>query len=318
MTLNPQTLLDTPSLLEALDTAIDIPVIPYRDGQIDFAGHAKNIDYLMQNNYLEGGRKRAIAIAGTSLLHHISAKDQLRLIDETGQCIGDDGILIAGVVPNPLTAAGDLIEAESQLQRPPDAYLLMPLAGVSNPEGIYEEYLDFAAEMGENHNARFLYYFKQPRERDALIRLLNDSPHFIGVKVGTSEEDVQPLVEGVGDSGLVIWGIGDRSTRAAELGAKGHTSGIAVVVAKASDEINNAQRRGDYETSRQIEQKISALEEIRFRNGRIYNYSAVVEAMNLSGFDDIEGGEGGPFNPRVPAEIAQEVETAIADIKVYH
>jgi dihydrodipicolinate synthase/N-acetylneuraminate lyase len=84
---------------------------------------------------------------------------------------------------------------------------------------------------------------------------------------------------------MVIWGIGDRSTRAAELGAKGHTSGIAVVFARASDEINNAQRRGDYETSRRIEADISALEDIRFRNSRVYNYSAVVEAMHLSGFE---------------------------------
>ena len=116
----------------------------------------------------------------------------------------------------------------------------------------------------------------------------------------------------------MIWGIGDRCTEAAELGAKGHTSGVAVVFARASDEINNAQRREDYQASHQIESKISALEDIRFRYGRVYNYSAVVEAMILSGFKDIEGGKGGPFNPRVPNDISAEVQTAIKDLSSYH
>ena len=139
------------------------------------------------------------------------------------------------------------------------------------------------------------------------------------MKVGTDEGDVSPSVAAVSeDCGMVIWGIGDRSTRAAELGARGHTSGINIVVARASDAINNAQRRGDYGTSRQVENEIAPLEEIRFRDGRMYNYSAVVEAMHLGGFDDVEGGSGGPFNPRVPPEVVREVEAVVEDIKHYH
>ena len=152
----------------------------------------------------------------------------------------------------------------------------------------------------------------------AVIRLLNDSPHFVGVKVGTGEEDVTPLVEGVGDSGIVMWGIGDRCTRPAQLGTKGHTSGIAVAFARASDEINNAQRRGDYETSARIEVDIAPLEEIRFMNERVYNYSAVVEAMILSGFEDIAAGGGGPFNSRVPSEIQEQLRGVAQNLKHYH
>ena len=310
--------IDTPALLDALNSVTAIPVVPFQNSHIDYAGHAKNIDYLMKNNYLSDNRPRVIALAGTSLIHHISLKDQLRLMDETGRRMGQEGVLISGIVPNSLAEAGELIEAQSNLERPPDAYLLMPVTGISNPEGIYQSYLKFAETYGKKHQARFLYYFRQPRECEAVARLLNDSPHFIGVKVGTSEADIEPLVEGVGDSGLVIWGIGDRSTKAAELGAKGHTSGIAVIFARASDEINNAQRQGDYDASRQIEQAIAALEEIRFVNGRVYNYSAVVEAMHLSGFDDIEGGAGGPFNPRVPPEVAEQIRVVIENIKDYH
>ena len=66
-----------------------------------------------------------------------------------------------------------------------------------------------------------------------IIRLIKDSPHFIGVKIGTDEDDVLPFVEALDSSKIVIWGIGDRSTAAAEMGAKGHTSGINIVVVRA-------------------------------------------------------------------------------------
>ena len=310
--------MDNSTLLEALNSVTVIPIIPFKNGQVDYAGHAKNINYLMENNYLSDNRPRVIAIAGTSLIHHICIEDQIRLMDETGRHMGDNGVLMSGIVPNPITDAGRLIESQARLERPPDAYLLMPLTGVANPEGVYDEYMRFTDHYGRAYGARFVYYFRQQRELEAVTRLLNNSPHFIGVKVGTGVEDVQPLIDGVGDSGMVIWGIGDRCTEPAKIGAKGHTSGIAVIFARASDEINNAQRRGDYETSARIENEIAALEEIRFRNGRVYNYSAVVEAMNLSGFDDIVGGNGGPFNPPVPAHIVDEVRNAIEAIKQYH
>lgn len=310
--------IDNASLLAALDSVTAIPVIPFDSGEIDYKGHAKNINYLMENNYLSESRPRVIAIAGTSPIHHLSIDDQVQVMDETGRQMGSDGVLMSGIVPNPINQAGGLIEQQSQLERAPDVYLLMPLAGISSPEGIYDYYMDFAQKYGESCGARFLYYFRQQRDLDAVTRLLNDSPHFVGVKVGTGVEDVQPLIDGAGDNGMVIWGIGDRSTEAAKLGAKGHTSGIAVVAARASDEINNAQRAGDYETSAKIEDDISALEEIRFRNGRVYNYSAVIEALILSDFDDIEGGSGAPFNPRVPADVSEEVKAALEQIKQYH
>ena len=310
--------MDVTALLDALNSVTAIPIIPFDGDQIDYTGHAKNINYLMENNYLSDDRPRVIAIAGTSLIHHLSIEEQTRVIDETGRHMGSEGVLISGIVPNPIASAGQLIEAQSNLRRPPDAYLLMPLSGVSHPDGIYDQYMSFGEKYGQSCEARFLYYFRQQRDLDTVRNLVNDSPHFIGVKVGTGAEDVQPLIEGVDDSGMVIWGIGDRSTEPAMLGAQGHTSGIAVVFARASDEINNAQRRGDYETSRRIEEEISALEDIRFVNGREHNYSAVVEAMILSGFDDIEGGTGGPFNPRVPAGVAEAVKEAIKNLKHYH
>lgn len=307
-----------PNLLDALNSVTAIPIIPFNEDKIDYHGHTKNIDYLMTNNYLDEERKRVIAIAGTSLIHHITEKEQIRLIDTTGNQMGSDGILISGIVPNPINQAGQLIEAQSALKRPPDAFLLMPLNGISSPDGIYKQYMAFADRYGNSCNARFLYYFRQKRDLDAVLRLLNDSPHFIGVKIGTDEDDVQPLVEGVGNSGIVMWGIGDRCTRPAQLGTRGHTSGIAVAYARASDEINNAQRSGDYETSARIEADIAPLEEIRFWNGRVYNYSAVVETMILSGFEDIEAGTGGPFNPRVPPDIQQKLRGITNNLKRYH
>ncbi|NJN84351.1 MAG: hypothetical protein HC802_20110 [Caldilineaceae bacterium] len=222
--------LSTPELLDALDSAITIPVIPFREGAIDYDGHAKNIDYLMRANRLEGGRKRVISVAGTSLIHHVEPDEQTRIFDESGQVMGKEGVLMSAVVPNPIKTAGQLVEEQSRLPRPPDVYLVMPLGGTYGPDGLYQGMMEFGERYGEACGARFLYYYRSPRDLEAIVRLLNDSPHFVGVKIGTGEEDVRPMIEAVGQNALVIWGIGDRSTAAAELGAKGHTSGIAVLV----------------------------------------------------------------------------------------
>ncbi|MAS36716.1 MAG: hypothetical protein CL610_22115 [Anaerolineaceae bacterium] len=310
--------IDTNTLLDALDSVISIPLIPFNGAAIDFAGHRKNIAYLMNNNQLSDNRPRVISLAGTSLIHHVSLEDQVRLIDIAGQEMGNEGVLMAALVPNPISAAGDLIAAFSSLNRPPDVYLIMPLTGTYSPEGLYTHLLEFADVYGSQYGARFLYYYRSPRDRDCIIQLIKDSPHFIGVKIGTEVPDVTPFVDALGDDKIVIWGIGDRSTAAAELGAKGHTSGINVFVAKASDAINNAQRRGDYAAAREMEARVDPLEDIRFVNGRAYNYAAVMEAINLSGFEDVVGGSGGPFNPRVPPEITQQIEQIVADIRDLH
>ena len=311
--------IETRALLDGLNSVIGIPLIPFNGGRIDYAGHAKNIGYLMKNNSLSDGRPRVISIAGTSLVHHVASDDQVKLLDVAGRGMEGEGILMAALVPNPLPAAADLIAELASLQRPPDVYLIMPLSGTYGPAGLYETLTSFAETQANRHGARFLYYYRRPRDRDKIIRLLIDSPHFVGVKIGTDEDDVSPFVEAL-DEGekIVIWGIGDRSTAAAEMGAKGHTSGINVVVARASDEINNAQRRRDYEAARQIEEEISPLEDIRFMQERAYNYSAVMEAINCSGFDDVVGGSGGPFNPPVPPEIARQIERLMASIEHYH
>src|SRR5690606_23344934 len=105
-----------------------------------------------------------------------------------------------------------------QLNRQPDVYLIMPLGGTYSPEGLYEYFMQFAEKYGAAYGARFLYYFRSKRDRDAVINLLNDSPHFIGVKIGTSVADVPHFIETVNPENIVIWGIGDRSTDAAECG----------------------------------------------------------------------------------------------------
>jgi len=318
MTLAIRPQLSTEAVLAALEGVTAIPVVPYRGGQIDYAAHAKNVRYLMRANSQDANRPRVIAIAGTSPVHHMSQAEQVKLADVTTRMMGDEGVYMAGIAPNPLSGAKRTIAEMASLQRPPDCYLIMPLGGVYSPEGVYQEYMALGEEMGDRYGARFVYYFKQSRDLNAVVRLFRDSDAWVAVKVGTGIEDVNPLLQGIGDNGLTVWGIGDRSTEAAKLGTKGHTSGIAVVYAKASDAINNAQRAGDYAEAAQVENAIDALETIRFRNGRIYNYAAVVEAMHLSGFDDIDGGEGAPFNPRVPADVAAEVAQAIAGLAEYH
>ncbi len=311
--------LNKTDMLDALNSVTSIPVIPFRGGEIDYEAHGKNIDYLMQNNHLDGDRRRVIGVAGTSLIHHISADAQVQLMGFTGQQMAGQGLLMAGIAPNPIGEAERLIERESALEYPPDVFLVMPLTGVGNAEGIFAYYMGMAERLGRSCGAKLLYYLRNRAELETAVRLMNESEYFVGLKIGTTVDDVEPIVSGVKEGeALVIWGVGDRSTGPARLGTKGHTSGINVAFVHASDEINNAQRRGDFETSQRFEDEIAAFEEIRFRDGRMYNYSAVVEAMHLGGFDDVDGGEGGPFNPRVPGEVAEEVSKAIESLVQYH
>jgi dihydrodipicolinate synthase/N-acetylneuraminate lyase len=311
--------LSNEELLDALNTVISIPPIPFTaEGAIDYEGHGKNIDYLLASNHLEGDRRRALCIAGTSLIHHIAIDDQLRLMEFTTDRMAGKGIFISGVAPNPLADAERLIEAQTHFTHPPDCFLLMPLSGVADPDGMYHSYMSLGERLGPA-GVRFLYYLRQERETETAVRLVNDSSQFLGVKAGTVPDDVKGIVDHIRPgAGTVIWGVGDRSTAPAAIGAKGHTSGINIGFAKASDLINNAQRRGDYDESNRIEALIAPLEEIRFRNARQYNYSAVVEALHLGGWDDVEGGTGGPFNPRVPEAVREEVRAAIEPILSYH
>ena len=294
--------IETPALLDALNSVIGIPLIPFNGRAIDFAGHAKNIDYLMGNNSLSESRPRVISIAGTSLVHHIGYDDQVKLLDIAGQRMEGQGVLMAAVVPNPLPAAADLIARLAALKRPPDVYLIMPLSGTYGPAGLHETLLAFAEEQAHEHGARFLYYYRRSRDRDMIIRLIQESPHFIGVKIGTREEDVLPFTEALDESKIVIWGIGDRSTAAAEMGAKGHTSGINIVVARASDEINNAQRRRGLRSrppdrSRNLAAGRYPLHgRTRLQLFRCHGSDQLQPAST-----DVVGGSGGPFNPPVPA-----------------
>ena len=306
------------ALLEALDSVTTIPPIVYRDGRIDYDAQLKNMSYLMNRNFLSDGRERVISLAGTSLINHVGLGDQLKLVEETGNLMNNNGILMSAIVPNPIGEVGDLIEKQAALPRPPDLYLIMPLGGIYSTEGFYEGLLEFANQYGESCGARFLYYYRNERDRDQIVRLIKDSPHIIGVKVGTCEKDVHSMVEDVAGDGIVIWGVGDRSTKGVQLGTKGHTSGISILCARAGDEINNAQRIKDYDTAFAIEEKVTAFEEIRFENGRAYNYSAVIEAMKLSGFNDIDPGEGGPFNPFPPADVSKRIATAIEGLLESH
>ena len=164
--------MDTNTLLESLNSVIAIPIIPFNKDAIDYHGHAKNVIYLMQNNYLSSDRPRVIAIGGTSLLHHISFEDQIELVNQTGKQMKGKGVLISGIVPNPIEIAGKLIEAQSKLSYPPDTYLLMPLSGISSPEGIYDQYQRLAEKYGNSCNARFIYYLRQQRDLEVVVRLI--------------------------------------------------------------------------------------------------------------------------------------------------
>ncbi|MEM7015695.1 MAG: hypothetical protein AAF585_29900, partial [Verrucomicrobiota bacterium] len=120
---------DIPQLLDGLNSVITIPIIPFRNREIDFAAHRKNVEYLMRQNLLSENRPRVICVAGTSLIHHVSYEDQNRLVEETAKAMSGDGILLSAIAPNPISSAEELVQRQLEMDRAPDGYLLMPLTG---------------------------------------------------------------------------------------------------------------------------------------------------------------------------------------------
>lgn len=304
--------------LEELDTVIAIPPIPFRQGSVDETAHCKNLDYLLERNFLDRGRRRAIGIAGTSLVHHIETERLLSLLDVTGRVAGERAIVIAGVVATPPSPARKFIQTAMKLRRPPDYFLLMPIPGVCNPQGLRDELARLARECGDEYGAQFLLYLRSSGLAEAYARLVLDVPYIGGIKVGTREEDVSDLLSALEGSGKVLWGVGDRAAGAARRGARGHTSGITLICPRACDEINNAYRRGDFAGTFRLEEIISELEQIRFMEERAYNYSAVVAAARLGAFEDVDLGEGGPFNAPPPPEVLSRLELCVQKLKEYH
>ena len=299
------------------NTVVGFVPIPFASGRLDSEAFTRNCNYLVHRTWLDD-RRRAAAIGGSSLIHHLDLDDQNALAAEMGRVAADHALVLSGIVPNPLGVARRLVEHQMRLPRPPDAFLLLPVAGTVNPTGVADTLLKFTDDLGRETGARFFVYLRNPAHRHALGRVTHEGEYVIGVKVGTVESDIEPLVRQVGDAGIVMWGVGDRATDAVAAGARGHTSGIAILFGRASDELNNAHRRGDLDAARRMEAIIAPFEAIRFRDGRAYNYSAVVAAARLAGFEDIDCGEGGPFNAPPPPEVVAELRGLLGGLEEYH
>ena len=140
--------IETPALLDALNSVIGIPLIPFAGRQIDFAGHALNIDYLMRNNSLSGGTptRRFNRRDQPGASHRLRRSGQAARYRRSAN--GRGGVLMAAVAPNPLPAAAELIARLAKLTRPPDVYLIMPLAGTYGPAGLYATLMAFAGGTG--------------------------------------------------------------------------------------------------------------------------------------------------------------------------
>jgi dihydrodipicolinate synthase/N-acetylneuraminate lyase len=304
--------------MHELETVIAIPPLPFRAGAVDREAHRKNMRYLVEKNFLNDGRRRAIGIAGTSLVHHLDEGSLVDVMDVSGQAIGQDAVLIAGLIATPLATARRCIERCLKLKRPPDYFLLMPIPGVCNPDGIASEFESLASDCGSRYGARFLLYMRSSDLIEAYANLISSSPHIVGVKVGTRESDVASMRAAVPGSKKVLWGVGDRATEAARLGARGHTSGITLICPRVCDEIHNAYWREDFAEASRLEELVAEFEDIRFVNARAYNYSAVVAAAQLGGFADVDLGEGGPFNAPPPTEVLSRIGNCVARLKSYH
>jgi len=314
----PESLATARSLADELETVIAIPPLPFRAGVFDGAAHAKNVRFLVERSFLDQGRRRAIGIAGTSLIHHVDEDTLVESVRIAGEAMGESAILMAGLVATPPAAARRFVRRCLGLRRVPDFFLLMPIPGVCNAAGIGAEFLALARECGEREGARFLLYMRDAAWVQTYASLLQASPAIVGVKIGTRASDVARMRALVPDTKKVLWGIGDRATEAATMGSRGHTSGITLICPRACDEINNAYRREDFDAAAEIEKVVAELEEVRFMEQRAYNYSAVVAAARLCGFGDVDLGDGGPYNADPPADVLGRIATQVETLKKYH
>jgi len=205
-----------------------------------------------------------------------------------------------------------------KLRRPPDYFLIMPVPGVCNPEGLVAELDVLTRACADQFGARFVLYMRSSDLLDAYAGLLCSSSSILGIKVGTRESDVAALRGMVPPEKLVLWGVGDRATEAARLGSRGHTSGITLICPRACDDIHNAYCKGDFSAAARIEQLVAEFEDIRFIESRAYNYSAVVAAAKLAGFKDVDLGEGGPFNAGPPSDVLSRIAACVKTLRDYH
>ncbi len=307
-----------PGPFDELDTVTVLMPMPFRGGLLDRRAHARNVDYLLGNCFLDEGRRRVVGIGGTSLIHHLDRSTLLELVRSTGRQLGDEALFMAGVIPTPPSDARRFIQDCLSLERPPDYFLLMPIPGLCNPEGVEVELAALSEYFQQRGAGRFVLYLRTARLNGAYAKLATRLANIAGIKVGTDPGDVEVLQAAVPHSKRVLWGVGDRVTAAARLGARGHTSGLTLICPRLCDAINNAYRRRDFETCAELEQVVSGLEEIRFMEDRIYNYCAVVAASQLGGFQDIDLGEGGPFNAPPPPPILQQIAHCVERLKPYH
>ena len=307
-----------PDPFAELDTVTVLMPMPFRGGRLDGRAHARNLDYLLGNCFLDEGRRRVIGIGGTSLIHHLDRETLLELVQSTGRRLGSEALFMAGVIPTPPSDARRFIQECLDQERPPDYFLLMPIPGLCNPEGVEAE-LSALSECFEKQGAgRFVLYLRTGRLNGAYARLASRLANIAGIKVGTQPADVEVLRAAVPHSKRVLWGVGDRVTAAGRMGARGHTSGLTLICPRLCDAINNACRRRDFDACAELEHVLSGLEEIRFMEDRIYNYSALVAASQLGGFQDIDLGEGGPFNAPPPPPILQQIADCVEQLKPYH
>src|SRR5438094_2132774 len=151
--------------MHELETVIAIPPLPFRAGAVDKEAHQKNLRFLIQRNFLDGGRRRVIGIAGTSLVHHIDRDTLVEVMRVTGETAAQDAVVLAGLVATPPAGARKVVQRGMKLRRPPDYFLIMPVPGVCNPEGLVAELGVLNRACADQFAARFVLYM---RARDLL------------------------------------------------------------------------------------------------------------------------------------------------------
>lgn len=264
-------------LRRAFETVVAITVTPFDDkGHLDvpaFTGVVRRT--------VTGGVPVVTVNGNTGEFYALTPSDMDQAVELTVEAAGS-ALVVAGVGHDVQRAAASAVSAASA-----GAQAIMihqPLHPYQSADGwiaYHRAIADAVPELG------VLCYVRDPRVDGArLAKLADICPNLVGVKYAVA--DVQAFARAVATvpAGRLAWICGLAELWAPFFwlaGARGFTSGLAIVAPGISLALLERMRAGDLITAMGVWEVIRPLEELRARDGSADNVSVIKEALAQQG-----------------------------------
>lgn len=293
--------------LEDLSTAIRgvgvTPATPFTNDleDVDWEGLESNLEFLVNEGV------GLLYIAGnTGEVMSLSPEEWTGVVEVALDVAGDSVAVVPGI-GHEYPMALELARRARRLGV--DGLLLMPRTQPYASSPGLAEYWKAILDTAELPGV--LYKKGLPDVADLLDLVSLESV----VACKYAEKDISEFTRIVADcTSNVIWtcGIAERyAPFYSQAGAEGFTSGLANFSPSVSMEMHSALRNRDLGEALEIRQRLLPFEEIRARNGDIFNVAAVKKAMDLSG---LAGGGVRPPLIDLDTRSAADVEKVLPSL----